>query len=53
MTHVSLDGQEEAVKQFGLGLAVDPSGSVLELNGRPVACLVPPPKATNGSAEPA
>ena len=52
MTHVSLDSQDEAVKRFVLGLAVDPSGSVLELNGQPVACVVPPPKAMIGGAEP-
>jgi hypothetical protein len=51
MTHVSLDGQDEAVKQFVLGLAVDPSGLVLELNGHPVACVVPPPKAINGAGD--
>jgi hypothetical protein len=45
MTHVSLDAQDEAVKQFFLGLIVDPSGSVLELRGQPVACIVPPPKS--------
>ncbi len=52
MTHVSLDAQDEAVKQFVLGLTVDPSGSVLELNGQAVACVVPPPKATNGAVVP-
>ena len=52
MTHISLDAQDEAVKQFVLGLAVNPSGSVLELNGEPVACVVPPPKSTNGAALP-
>ena len=52
MTHVSLDAQDEVVKQFVLGLTIDPSGSVLELNGRPVACVVPPPKAMNGGGEP-
>jgi hypothetical protein len=41
MTHVNLDGVEEAVKQFVLAVAVDPAGSVLELNGRPVAWVVP------------
>src|SRR5262249_11425623 len=29
-----------------------PSGSVLELNGQPVACVVPPPKAMNRAGEP-
>jgi hypothetical protein len=52
MTHVSLDAQDEAVKQFVLGLMADPNGSVLELNGQPVACVVPPPKAMNGAGEP-
>ncbi|MCI0681056.1 MAG: hypothetical protein L0Y71_03040 [Gemmataceae bacterium] len=52
MTHVSLDPQDEVVKQFVLGLAVDPSGSILELNGRPVACIVPPPKAMKCIGEP-
>ncbi len=52
MTHVSLDAQDEVVKRFVLGLTVDPSGSVLELNGHPVACVVPPPKARNGGGEP-
>ncbi len=52
MTHVNLDAQDEAVKQFVLGLTVDPSGSVLELNGQPVACVVPPPKAMNGAGRP-
>jgi hypothetical protein len=47
MTHVSLDDQDEAVKRFVLGLTVDPNGSVLELNGQPVVCVVPPPKAIN------
>jgi hypothetical protein len=49
MTHVSLDGQDEAVKQFVLGLTIDPSGSVVELNGHAVACVVTPPKSTNGA----
>lgn len=49
MTHVSLDAQDEKVKQFVLGLTVDPSGSILELNGQPVACVVPPPLSANGT----
>jgi hypothetical protein len=40
------------VKQFVLNLAGDPSGSVLELNGQPVACVVPPPKGINGDSTP-
>jgi hypothetical protein len=49
MTHVSLDTQDEAVKQFVLGLTVHPGGSVLELNGQPVVCVMPPAKSINGS----
>lgn len=52
MTHVNLDAQDDAVKQFVLGLTIDPGGSVLELNGHAVACVVPPPKSTNGAVLP-
>jgi hypothetical protein len=49
MTHVNLDGVDEAVKQFVLAVAVDPAGSLLELDGRPVAWLVPAaPSPANG-----
>jgi hypothetical protein len=41
MTHVNLDGIDEPVRRLLLSLALDPAGSVLELNGRPVAWLVP------------
>ena len=34
MTHVSLDAQDEKVRQFVLGLILDPSGSVLESDQR-------------------
>ena len=51
MTHVSIDTLDEAVKQFVLGLTIDPGGAVLELNGQPVACVVPPPKAMTGGGE--
>src|SRR5258708_30622615 len=50
MNHVSLDNQDESVKRFVLSLSADPGGSVLELNGQPVACVVPPLKTMNGSA---
>jgi hypothetical protein len=49
--HINLDTQDEAVKRFVLGLTVDPAGSVLEMNGQPVALVVPPPKK-NGAAKP-
>lgn len=41
MTHIALDSQEEAVKRFFQSLSVNPQGTVVELNGRPVACVVP------------
>jgi hypothetical protein len=44
MKHVKLDVQEEAVKQFVLALTVDPGRSVLEFNGKAVACIVPAPQ---------
>jgi hypothetical protein len=53
MTHINLDAQDEAVKQFVLGLKIDSGGSVLELNGQAVACIVPPPKAKDDNGEPA
>ena len=48
MTHVNLDAQPAAVRQFMLTLAVPPDGTVLELGGRPVAYLVPPPQTNGG-----
>ncbi len=44
MKHVKLDAQDEAVKRFVLALTVEQGGSVLELNGKAVACVVPPPR---------
>ena len=44
MKHVNLDVQEESVKRFVLGLTADGGGSLLEFNGKPVACVVPAPK---------
>jgi hypothetical protein len=43
MQHVDLDALDEAIKTFVLSLSVEPRGSVLELNGRPIACMVPVP----------
>jgi hypothetical protein len=51
MNQVNLDAQDETVKRFVLGLTTDPSGTVLRLNGQPVACVVPPPKSMNGGAD--
>ena len=41
MTHVSLDNQNESVKQFVLSLSVDRRGSVIELEGKEVLRTFP------------
>src|SRR4029077_21157064 len=51
MTHVSLDTQGEAVKQFFLSLPVDPDGSVVELNCRAVARVTPVGGGANGEQD--
>lgn len=52
MHRINLDGQDEVVKRFVLGLTVDPSGSLLELGGKPVVCVIPPPTAEpNGRSD--
>lgn len=45
MTHVRLDDQPPAVRDFVLSLATEPGGSVVEMNGRPVARVLPPASA--------
>jgi hypothetical protein len=47
--HIHLDSQNEAVKRFFLSLPVDPQGSVVELNGQAVACVVPMPSSNGGA----
>ena len=47
--HIRLDSQPEVVRQFVLGLSIPPDGAVLELSGQAVACVLPPPTATDGS----
>ena len=49
MTHVDLDTQPEVIRQFVLSLTTTPDGAVLESGGRPVACVIAPPKAVNGA----
>ncbi len=41
MNHIALDKEDEAIKRFVLSLPVAADGSVLELDGRAVACVVP------------
>lgn len=50
MNHISLDGHAEALQQFLLSLATNPTGTVVELHGRAVACVLPMP-TSNGSPE--
>jgi hypothetical protein len=47
MTHVSLDNQNESVKQFVLSLSVERGGSVIELEGKEILRAFP---AENGLA---
>ena len=41
MNYINLDAKGEAIKQFFLSLPSDPEGTVVEVNGRAVARLVP------------
>jgi antitoxin (DNA-binding transcriptional repressor) of toxin-antitoxin stability system len=41
MNYINLDAKGEAVKQFFLSLPSHPEGTVVEVNGRAVARLVP------------
>jgi hypothetical protein len=52
MTHVSLDDQPVAVREFFLNWPGGWEGAAVELGGRPVARGFPPPSPANGSAEP-
>jgi hypothetical protein len=49
MNHIHLESQPEAVRHFVLTLSLPPDGAVLEFGGEPVACVMPPPKNTNGA----
>ncbi len=40
MNHIRLDTENDAVKQFFRSLPADPQGSVLELEGHAVACVL-------------
>jgi hypothetical protein len=41
MKHIALETEDEHVKQFVLSLELDSEGSVLELNGKAVARVLP------------
>jgi hypothetical protein len=50
MNRVNLNTQHETVQRFILALTADRAGSILEMNGEAVACVVPPPKSVTGHA---
>ncbi len=39
--HIALETEDERVKQFVLSLELDSEGSILELDGKPVARVIP------------
>jgi hypothetical protein len=39
--HIDLDSEDQQVKQFVLSLDLDPEGSLLEIQGKPVARVLP------------
>ena len=51
MNHILLDRQDEAVKRFFLSLTADAQGSVVELNGLALACVVPVSPAAEDDGE--
>ena len=51
MTHVSLDHQPVAVRDFFLNLATGPDGLVLEIGGRPVAMVLPLSLPSHGAID--
>ncbi len=53
MNHIRLDAEDDRVKQFFRSLPLDSQGSVLELEGHAVACILPaaPDRTENGSEE--
>ncbi|MFO0930154.1 MAG: hypothetical protein U0736_24535 [Gemmataceae bacterium] len=48
MKHVNLDAVAEPLRQFVLSLSEEPGGTILEVGGRPVACVVPAVSAAEG-----
>jgi hypothetical protein len=41
MDHIRLESQDEAIRRFVLSLKLDSGGTMLELNGHAVACVLP------------
>ena len=51
MKQVTLDAENDLVKQFVLSLLSDSEGSVLQLQGQPLLCVMPLPASQPGAAE--
>lgn len=51
MTHVNLEDQPAAVRDFFLNLPNGPDGSLVEINGQPVAWVLPPSSTANGTKD--
>jgi len=49
MNHVNLNTASDTVREVILSFT--PSGTVFELDGRPVACLIPPPAPAGNTEE--
>jgi hypothetical protein len=52
MQHIALESQDEAVKRFFLSLSGEAQGSVVEINGQPIVCLMPIPANGKNDIEP-
>lgn len=51
MKHIDLRSHEEAIKQFFLALPADADGSMVELDGKPIARITPINAATDQCGE--
>ena len=49
MNHVNLNTASDTIRQ--VILSFPPNGTVFELDGRPVACLIPPPTLADDAEE--
>jgi hypothetical protein len=49
MNHVNLNAASDEVRQVILSFSAN--GTVFELDGRPIACLIPPPTTANDTEE--
>ena len=42
LNHISLNSQPEAVRKFVLAIEFSRGGTLLEFDGKPIACILPP-----------